>query len=149
MHDDILELYQQVILDHSMHPCNFGKLENPTYQAFGHNPICGDAITLFLQVKNQEIVDVKFSGQGCAICKASSSMMTQAILHKNISDILNLFHHFHSLLTDDSYQPNKQILGKLSVFGGVKMFPVRVKCASLAWHTLKAALQSQSETTTE
>jgi len=149
MHEDILELYQQVILDHSVHPCNFGTLEKPTHKAFGHNPICGDAITLFLRIENQQIADVKFNGQGCAICKASSSMMTQAILRKNIEDVLDLFHHFHSLVTDESYAQNEKILGKLSVFGGVKMFPARVKCASLAWHTLKAALQNQSATTTE
>lgn len=136
------ELYQEIIVDHGKNPRNFGTLSNANHCQSGHNPLCGDRITIYVQENNGLIVDVKFEGAGCAISVASASLMSEAIKGKQINDINLLFDHFHHLVTEGK-EPAAD-LGKLAVFAGVSEFPIRVKCATLAWHTLKAALQNES-----
>ena len=134
------ELYQEIILDHTRTPRNFGALVNPSHQAEGFNPLCGDRIQLFLKVnKNDIIEEIKFQGAGCAISTASASLMTDYLLGKNLSEAKKIFEEFIKLLTQDSDNFPKE-LGKLLVFSGVKAYPARVKCATLAWHALEAAL---------
>lgn len=141
MNNELKELYQQVILDHNKNPRNWGKLENATHEAEGHNPLCGDQLHLYLILEGDKIIDVKFIGNGCAISKASASVMTTIIKNKTIDEVKELFHHFHDIVTSDvKDEIDKDKLGKLSVFAGVREFPVRVKCASLSWHTLMNAL---------
>ena len=132
------ELYQEMIVDHGKHPRNFGVLSHATHQHAGHNPLCGDKLMVYLTVTNGMVDDVRFEGEGCAISVASASLMTESIKGKSIVDINNLFNLFHHLVTEGK-EP-EQSIGKLSVFSGVAEFPVRVKCATLAWHTLQAAL---------
>jgi nitrogen fixation NifU-like protein len=137
------ELYQEVILDHSKKPRNFGPLPEATRQADGHNPLCGDRATVFVRLDGETLADVKFQGAGCSISTASASMMTESVKGKSRADAEALFERFHSLVTRDSAEAERAVdpaLGKLAVFSGVWEFPVRVKCASLPWHTLKAAL---------
>lgn len=138
---ELRELYQEVILDHSKRPRNFGKPGSATHSAHGRNPLCGDTLTVFLDVRDGTIADIAWEGHGCAISTASASMMTESLKGKSIEEGRNLFEWFHRLLTapPDLGQPAGP-LGKLAVFTGVREFPVRVKCATLAWHTLKAAL---------
>lgn len=139
------ELYQEVILDHNKRPRNFGKLEQSNRHAEGHNPLCGDNVTVYLDMADGVIRDISFDGAGCAISKASASIMTSAVKGKSIGEAEQIFHQFHDLVTSD---PSSEIdldeFGKLAVFGGVRDYPARVKCASLAWHTLKAALHDES-----
>ena len=135
---DLSELYQQVILDHNKKPRNFKKLETANREQEGYNPLCGDQITLYLEIENDVIRDVGFQGSGCAISKASASMMTESLKGKSEAEAESLFHRFHDLLTGNASASG---LGKLAVFSGVREFPVRVKCATLAWHTLRAALE--------
>lgn len=143
---DLRELYQEVILDHSKHPRNFRKLEGPSREAKGHNPLCGDRLTLQLVVDDNGVIqDVGFQGAGCAISTASASMMTEALKGKTEKDVEALFSAFHSLVTGEEATPDEELLGKLAVFGGVRDYPVRVKCATLAWHTMRAALAEQAE----
>ncbi len=132
------ELYQQVIIDHGRHPRNHGVLANPTHQKQGHNPLCGDKLELFVCVENDSIKELKFVGNGCAISMASASLMTEHLKDKKISEVLQIFQQFHELMTEDAH--DVELLGKLSVLAGVAEFPARVKCATLAWHTLNAAL---------
>lgn len=136
---DLTELYQSVILDHNRRPRNFGALEGANRHADGKNPLCGDAVTVELHVNGDTISDVKFLGHGCAISKASASLMTAAVKGKTRSEAEALFARFHSMVLGQT-PGTKEELGQLVVFSGVSRFPVRVKCASLAWHTLKAAL---------
>lgn len=143
--DELDKLYQEVILDHYKNPRNFGTIDNPTYHSVGHNPLCGDHIELFLIVENDIIKDVKFKGEGCAISQASASIMTSVLKGKNTSEVRNLFDKFHRLLTSSSSIAETNGLGKLEVFSGVREFPMRVKCATLAWHTLINALENSSE----
>lgn len=145
---ELSDLYQEVILDHNKRPRNFRAIENASHQAEGYNPLCGDRLTVFLQVDGDRIVDVAFEGAGCAISKASASLMTDSVKGCAVSDVRALFERFHRMVTTP---PEQQVedLGKLSVLAGVRQFPVRVKCASLAWHTLKAALDREPATTTE
>lgn len=138
------ELYQEMIMDHGRHPRNFGCLENATHGKQGHNPLCGDQLTLHLIEKNDVIFDIKFQGIGCAISMASASLMTEAVKGKKISEVYGLFENFHYLVTQGK-EPEEN-LGKLAIFAGVSAFPVRVKCATLAWHTLKAALLNNNDT---
>ena len=143
MTSQLRELYQEVILDHSRKPRNFGPLEGATAQADGHNPLCGDRATVFIHVDGDTVADVKFQGAGCSISTASASMMTESIKGKSRAEVEKLFTRFHALVTRDSAAADTEpdpALGKLAVFSGVWEFPVRVKCASLPWHTLKAAL---------
>ncbi|HLV81755.1 MAG TPA: SUF system NifU family Fe-S cluster assembly protein [Chthonomonadaceae bacterium] len=140
---DLRELYQEVILDHNKQPRNFRKLENANREAEGHNPLCGDEVTIYLDVEDGIIQDISFQGKGCAISKASASMMTAALKGKTVSESEEIFARFHALVTGEDEEPDIEELGKLAVFSGVREFPARVKCASLAWHTLRAALVQQ------
>jgi nitrogen fixation NifU-like protein len=135
------ELYQSVILDHNRAPRNYRAMEGADRRAVGHNPLCGDQLTVWLKLgPGDAIEDVTFQGSGCAISKASASMMTAAVKGKSREEVLALFHQFHALVTGEPTAPSPP-LGKLAVFGGVAEFPIRVKCASLSWHALKAALE--------
>ena len=145
---DLSELYQEVILDHNKRPRNFGTLEAPTHHAEGYNPLCGDRLDLFVRVDGDTIADVRFKGSGCAISKASASLMTDALKGHTVAEAHELFERFHRMVTTPPDRPVED-LGKLSVLAGVREFPVRVKCASLAWHTLKAALGREEKATTE
>lgn len=134
------ELYQEIIVDHGKDPRNFGKLSCVHHSKDGHNPLCGDKLTLYVAEKNGIVCDVCFEGKGCAISIASASLMTEAVKGKTRIEIENLFNGFHRLVTEG--KTPEADLGKLIAFGGVAEFPVRVKCATLAWHTLKAALSN-------
>jgi nitrogen fixation NifU-like protein len=140
---DLTELYQAVILDHNRKPRNFGALDGANRQAEGKNPLCGDHVVVELQVEDDVIREVRFTGQGCAISKASASLMTAAVKGKTRAEAEALFARFHALVLGQGAGEAAD-LGQLVVFSGVSRFPVRVKCASLAWHTLKAALASEA-----
>jgi nitrogen fixation NifU-like protein len=145
---DLTDLYQEVILDHNKRPRNFRRIENASHHADGHNPLCGDRLQLFVQVDGNLVTDVAFEGSGCAISKASASIMTDAVKGRTVDEVHALFDRFHRMVTTPADLPVED-LGKLSVFSGVREFPVRVKCASLAWHTLKAALERTQAVSTE
>jgi nitrogen fixation NifU-like protein len=134
------ELYQDIIVDHTRSPRNFGELPQATHQAEGHNPLCGDQLKLFLILdENQVIKEIKFTGSGCSISTASASLLTESLINKTIFQADDLFKEFHAMLTSDQFnQPER--LDKLAVFSGVRQYPARVKCATLAWHTLELAL---------
>lgn len=137
----LTDLYQEVILDHNKSPRNFGTLPDANHTALGHNPLCGDQLTVYAKVEDGVIREISFIGKGCAISKASASLMTEALKGKSESDAEELFTRFHDLLTGPpDVKADGKDLGKLAVFSGVREFPVRVKCATLAWHTLKQAL---------
>ena len=139
---DLKELYREVILDHNRHPRNFGRLEPADASADGHNPLCGDRLTVTLRMGAGDVIDdVKFEGNGCAISVASASMMSEAVRGKSRDDVAELFGHVHAALTQ-AEAPADPALGKLAALAGVREFPARVKCASLCWHTLNAALAS-------
>jgi len=142
------ELYQAVILDHNRRPRNFHALTEASHSAEGYNPLCGDRLTLYLKVSGDTIEDVSFEGAGCAISKASASMMTDALKGRSLAEATALFDRFHRMVTTPPSEPIED-MGKLSSLAGVREFPVRVKCASLAWHTLKAALSNKRGTSTE
>ena len=142
---ELRELYQEVIIDHGRHPRNFKKLEDHSYSQEGYNPLCGDRLMLYLKVENDRVIDVAFEGAGCAISMASASLMTTQIKGKTLEDIQQLFLAFHSLVTTPEPSVSLQnCLGKLTVLGGVRDFPTRIKCATLAWHTMKAGLDSSA-----
>ena len=143
---ELRDLYQEVILDQSKRPRNQRKPEGFTLTAEGYNPLCGDRITVYVRVEGDIVEDLAFEGSGCAISTASASMMTQALRGKTLDEVKKLFDKFHELLTGDG-EPDAG-LGKLTVFSGVREFPVRVKCATLSWHTLNAALASTAATVT-
>jgi nitrogen fixation NifU-like protein len=145
---DLSELYQEVILDHNRRPRNFRRLEGASHHAEGYNPLCGDRVTVFVQIDGDRIADVAFEGSGCAISKASASLMTDRIKGATVAEARSLFERFHKMVTTPSDQPVEE-LGKLSALAGVREFPVRVKCASLAWHTLKAAMDRDEKVSTE
>ncbi len=149
--ENLRELYQEVILDHNKNPRNFRRMEDPDGFAHGNNPLCGDQIDVFLSIKDGLVDDISFDGDGCAICTASASMMTLALKGKTEAEAEALFNSFHHALTDDADYPADVPLGnKLKVLMGVKDYPVRVKCATLAWHTFDAALKKlQGEISTE
>lgn len=142
--NELLELYQQIIIDHSNSPKNFGQLTNKSHYARGHNVLCGDIIDIDLLIKDNIILNIAFSGNGCAISKASASLMTQKLKGISLDEAQILFNDFHQNLTSDDH--NKD-LGKLSALMGVKQFPARVKCATLCWHTFNAALENKFITT--
>jgi nitrogen fixation NifU-like protein len=144
---DLRELYQDVILEHSKAPRNFRELQEANHKAEGYNPLCGDHFTIYLDVEGDKIKDVTFQGSGCAISKASASMMTQSVKGKSKEEAEKIFERFHELVTG-AKNGDRDSLGKLSVFAGVSEFPVRVKCATLAWHTLQAALQGKQDSVT-
>lgn len=137
------ELYQEMIVDHGRHPRHFGVVPQANHQKNGHNPLCGDKLSITLLEKNGVIEDVMFEGSGCAISMASASLMTEAVRGKSTAEVHALFDAFHTLVTTG--EATSDALGKLAVFAGVFEFPARVKCASLAWHTLNAALDDQSD----
>ena len=144
---DLSDLYQEVILDHNRRPRNFGALEGADHRANGHNPLCGDRLTVYLRLDGDRIAGVSFEGSGCAISKASASIMTDAIKGRTVAEAIALLEQFHAMVTRPmSESADDESLGKLAVFAGVREFPVRVKCASLAWHTLKAALADERGT---
>ena len=138
---DLKELYRDVILDHNRKPRNFGRLEPADGRAEGHNPLCGDELSLFVRMDGERIADVRFEGKGCAISTASASLMTEAVRGKDRAAVRELFDKVHTLLTQQD-APLDGSLGKLAALSGVREFPARVKCASLCWHTLNAALGS-------
>ena len=147
---ELSELYQQVILDHNKKPRNFRKLDTANRTAEGYNPLCGDHLSVYLDVEDDRVKDISFEGSGCAISKASASMMTKAVKGKSRGDVEVLFSEFHKMLIgglDEENTPNH--LGSLKIFAGVREFPVRVKCATLAWHTLHAALNNEELVSTE
>jgi nitrogen fixation NifU-like protein len=147
---ELSELYQQVILDHNKKPRNFHKMEAANRRAEGYNPLCGDQLTVYLDLEGDVVKDVSFEGSGCAISKASASMMTQALKGKSRADAETLFNEFHRMVTgelDEEAEPNH--LGRLTIFSGVRDFPARVKCATLSWHTMHAALHGEQLVSTE
>jgi nitrogen fixation NifU-like protein len=151
MNSDLQSLYQEIILEHNRYPRNYGKLPNPTHAAEGYNPLCGDQIHLTLQVENNQITDIRFEGKSCAICKASTSVMTTLVKGASVSEADGLFSAFHELLTQEetptlhSLPPAAQ--EKLRIFSTVRLFPIRVKCATLPWHTLRIALHEPERKT--
>ncbi len=142
---DLRDLYQEVIVDHNRSPRNFGKLENADRTLEGFNPLCGDRLTLYLKIDNDHISDISFDGSGCAISVASASLMTDAMKGKSAEQAEKLFNHFHNLLTKDDEDVDMEKLGKLAALAGVREYPTRVKCATLCWHTLHAALLGDDE----
>jgi nitrogen fixation NifU-like protein len=145
MKEDLRELYQQVILDHNKSPRNFKKIEEHNHFAEGYNPLCGDKIDVYVLIEYGIIKDISFQGSGCAISKASASLMSSLVKGKPVVEAEKLFEKFHDLITGKLDEENSlEELGKLAVFAGVKDFPARVKCASLAWHTMQSAIKSES-----
>lgn len=147
---ELSDLYQQVILDHNKNPRNFKKLEAANRTADGHNPLCGDQLTVYMKLEDDKVEDVSFEGSGCAISKAAASMMTQSVKGKTLKEAESLFNEFHQMVTgelDEETTPNS--LGKLKIFAGVRDYPARVKCASLSWHTMHAALEDKGVVSTE
>jgi nitrogen fixation protein NifU and related proteins len=142
---DLKELYRDVILDHNRHPRNFGSFEPADGRAEGHNPLCGDRLSVFVRMDGERVADIRFEGKGCAISTASASLMTEAVKGKDRTAIRALFDKVHALLTRSDAAPDGA-LGKLAALSGVREFPVRVKCASLCWHTLNAALEHGAAT---
>jgi nitrogen fixation NifU-like protein len=147
---ELMDLYQEVILDHNKKPRNRGRLDDADHEAKGDNPLCGDQLTLYLKMDGDRVSEIRFEGRGCAISVASASLMTETITGKSQGEIEALYESFHDLLTGDPSVAAEAgaELGKLRVFEGVREFPVRVKCATLAWHTLKAALEGEDVSVT-
>ncbi|TLY77321.1 MAG: SUF system NifU family Fe-S cluster assembly protein [Gammaproteobacteria bacterium] len=141
---DLKELYRDVILDHNRRPRNFGRIEPSDGHAEGHNPLCGDRLSVFVRLDGERVADIRFEGKGCAISTASASLMTEAVKGKERAAIGELFAKVHALLTQQDAAPDTA-LGKLAALSGVREFPVRVKCASLCWHTLNAALDRSAD----
>ncbi|OLE54138.1 MAG: SUF system NifU family Fe-S cluster assembly protein [Acidobacteria bacterium 13_1_20CM_3_53_8] len=147
---ELSELYQQVILDHNKKPRNFRKIEQADRTAEGFNPLCGDQLTVYMQLEDDVVKDISFEGSGCAISKAAASMMTQSVKGKSREEAEALFDEFHRMVTgelDEKTTPNR--LGRLTIFAGVRDYPARVKCASLSWHTMHAALHGEETISTE
>ena len=145
---DLTDLYQEVILDHNKRPRNFHVVDSASHQAEGFNPLCGDRLHLYLKVEDDVVTEVGFQGSGCAISKASASIMTDSVKGRPVAEVQDLFRRFHTMVTTPPDQ-SVEDMGKLSALAGVREFPVRVKCASLAWHTLKAALERDPIASTE
>ncbi len=146
---ELRDLYQEVILEHSKAPRNFKKLANANHRAEGFNPLCGDRFTVYIDLEGDKVRDISFEGSGCAISKASASMMTQSVKGKSVAEAERLFDDFHKFVTTQNHAEGESAeLGKLAVFSGVAEFPARVKCATLAWHTLQAALDDKQEPVT-
>ena len=137
---DVQDLYKDIIVDHNRSPRNFRRIESPTHQAEGFNPLCGDKLNLTMTVDGDTITDIAFEGSGCAISVASASMLTEALQGKKIDEAQQLFERMRTLFTDQGDQNNLDELGKLAALGGVRQYPSRIKCANLSWHALRAAL---------
>jgi nitrogen fixation NifU-like protein len=147
---ELSDLYQEVILDHNKNPRNYHEIENADRTADGHNPLCGDQLKVYLCIEDDKVTDVAFVGSGCAISKASASMMTQAVKGKTKEEAETLFDEFHRMVLGEMNEEEEENgLGKLKIFAGVREFPARVKCASLSWHTMKAALENEDVVSTE
>lgn len=147
---ELNDLYQEVILEHNKNPRNFRAIENADKTADGNNPLCGDALRVYVEMEGDKVKDVAFKGSGCAISKASASMMTQAVKGKTKEEADVLFSEFQKMVTGElDAETEENSLGKLKIFAGVLEFPARVKCASLSWHTLHAALNNEEEVSTE
>ena len=142
---ELQDLYRDLILDHNRHPRNFGRLAEPARAAQGHNPLCGDQLTVFVRLDGERVADIRFQGSGCAISTASASLMTEAVKGRDRASIQTLYDKVHNLLTQQD-APADAALGKLAALSGVREFPARVKCASLCWHTLNAALTEGAAT---
>ena len=142
---DLKDLYRDVIVDHNRQPRNFGKIDEPDARAEGHNPLCGDKLVVYLTLSGDRISDVKFDGSGCAISVASASLLTESIKGKSIGEVEKLFREVHDVLTHHDAPIDAGSLGKLAALTGVREFPTRVKCATLSWHTLDAALQAHKQ----
>jgi nitrogen fixation NifU-like protein len=143
---ELRELYQQVILDHHRKPRNYRTLPRPTGTAEGYNPLCGDRVSVEVEITDGVVSDIAFQGSGCAISRAAASLMTQSLKGKTVAEAEEAFEHFHRMLTES--EPSRELteaLGKLAVFAGVREFPSRIKCATLAWHTAHAALAGKAE----
>ncbi|MEY4717779.1 MAG: hypothetical protein RL563_397 [Pseudomonadota bacterium] len=145
MFEDLRDLYQEVIFDHNRNPRNFRIIDEPSRRVDGFNPLCGDKLTLFLKIEDQVITDASFQGSGCAISTASVSLMTEIIKGKTETEADALFKQFHEMTTGKTEAINLEAIGKLAVLAGVREYPARVKCATLAWHTLDAALKNQQQ----
>ncbi len=146
MTSDLEDLYQDLILDHKKRPRNFRQIDDPSAKAEGFNRICGDHLTVYVNVDDGRVRDVAFKGDGCAISTASASLMTEAVKGKTLEEAHDIFERFHRMVTSDPTQEvAEDSLGKLAALGGVRKYPVRVKCATLAWHTLEAALKKQQD----
>ena len=141
---ELRELYQEIIIDHNRYPRNHHAMDNATSVANGYNPICGDKLTVYMKIEEGLVQDLSFVGCGCAIAQASASLMTEAVKGKTIEEAHHLFQRFHCMLTQDG-DDETALTDKLKVLAGVKAFPVRVKCATLAWHTMEAALNKESQ----
>jgi nitrogen fixation NifU-like protein len=144
---DLRELYQEVVLDHGRHPRNLRAMEDASRQSVGYNPLCGDKLTLYLRLRDDRVEDVSFLGAGCAISMASASLLTETLRGRTVEEAKHLLQSFVTMLTEEA-APDPDEVGKLAVFTGVKDFPVRVKCATLAWRTLESALEGRPEPAT-
>ena len=149
MASDLSDLYQEILLEHNRRPRNFRTLEDATHHADGFNPLCGDEISLQLRVDKETVGDVGFQGHGCAISRASASLLTQAVKGASTSDAMSMFDEFHRMLTEPDAELDYDLLGDLEMLAGVIAYPTRIKCAILAWHTLKAAMDGEGVATTE
>lgn len=143
--DDLRDLYQEVVIDHGRRPRNFRALEGFSHEALGHNPLCGDRLHLYLKVEQGRIADLSFTGSGCAISTASASLMTEHLKGKSVHEAESVFQAFHEMLTRPDATANPDKLDKLAVLAGVHEYPTRVKCATLPWHTLQAALHGNTQ----
>ena len=149
MASDLSDLYQEILLEHNRRPRNFRTLEDATHRADGFNPLCGDEISLQLRVDEETVGDVGFQGHGCAISRASASLLTQAVKGASTSNAMAMFDEFHRMLTEPDAELDYDLLGDLEMLAGVIAYPTRIKCAILAWHTLKAAMDGEGVATTE
>ena len=149
MASDLSDLYQEILLEHNRRPRNFRTLDDATHHADGFNPLCGDEISLQLRVDEETVGDVGFQGHGCAISRASASLLTQAVKGASTSDAIAMFDEFHRMLTEPDAELDYDLLGDLEMLAGVIAYPTRIKCAILAWHTLKAAMDGEGVATTE
>jgi len=145
VNDELRELYQDVIIEHSKRPRNYHPMAAEAHKADGYNPLCGDAVTVYVALDGDRVHDVSFQGHGCAISTASASVMTETLKGKTRGEAEQLFHTFHDLVTGKAADANPERLGKLAVFAGVSEFPARVKCATLCWHTARAAMEGREE----
>ena len=149
MASDLSDLYQEILLEHNRRPRNFRTLDDATHQADGFNPLCGDQISLQLKVGGETVDDVGFQGHGCAISRASASLLTQAVKGATANEAMAMFDEFHKMMTEPDAELDVDLLGDLEMLAGVIAYPTRIKCAILAWHTLKAAMDGQAIATTE
>ena len=149
MASDLSDLYQEILLEHNRRPRNFRTMDDATHHADGYNPLCGDEISLQLKLTSDKVDDVAFQGHGCAISRASASLLTQAVKGSTEDEALAMFEEFHRMLTEPDADLDLDLLGDLEMLGGVIAYPTRIKCAILAWHTLKAAMDGEAVATTE